>query len=169
MIWDKAANDTLTHYWHSPLPIDQIILLFPGSTYDSIRFQAYRLKLGRKKAPKRIWDPQRCARLRYLWPRERTAADVAKLMGLTEGSVYAQATAMRLPFRTRTGPRRGAKPTKWTKSETAKLLELHSSGLSASQCGRKLGRTRNSVIGRLSRIMLGCDRLDSNYVPRAAG
>ena len=168
MNWDKAKDSTLAYYWRSPMPAAEIGKLF-GVSYEAVRARAYKLKLGRKTIPKRVWKPELCDKFRLAWQRGRTCADVAKAMGLTEGACYAQAAAMRLPFRTRTGPRRGAKPTVWTSEDRTRALELWDLGLSASKIGLQLGRSRNSVIGAIHRHRLGSIKNESNFVPRAAG
>ena len=42
----------------------------------------------------------------------------------------------------------------WTEEEQNRLEELHKSGMTHSEIGAKLGRTRNSVIGRVMRTGL---------------
>ena len=168
--WNKQLHTLLRYYWGSRLSIQQIAEQL-GTTYQAITSQARILKLPRKKHAKRVWTPERCDQLRRAWERHRTCADVAKAMGMTELACYAQAASMRLPFRTKTGPRRGAKPRKWTPEETQRLLNLWDCNMSASQIAQSMGNgiTRNPVMGRIHRIRLGSVKSESNYVPRAAG
>ena len=166
--WNNQLHTLLRYYWNSRLSIQQIAEQF-GTTYQAITSQARILKLPRKKHAKRVWTPERCDQLRRAWERHRTCADVAKAMGMTELAVYAQAATMRLPFRTKTGPRRGAVPRPWTSAEYTRAINLWDLGMSGSEIARELGRTRNSVIGKIHRITSNCDKSNSNYVPRAAG
>ena len=47
----------------------------------------------------------------------------------------------------------------WTDARIAELKELWFEGFSASECGKKLGVSRNSVIGKIHRLGLtGSDR-----------
>lgn len=43
----------------------------------------------------------------------------------------------------------------WTKERTARLRELHARGLSSREIAHKLDVSRDSVIGKLSRLKLG--------------
>jgi predicted DNA-binding protein YlxM (UPF0122 family) len=166
--WNSQLNTLLRYYWGSRLSIAQIAEQF-GTTYQSITSQARVLNLPRKKTAKRKWTPELCDKFRRAWERNRTCADVAKAMGMSEMACYAQASIMRLPYRTKTGPRRGAKPRLWTADEYTRALSLWDLGKSGSEIARELGRTRNSVIGKIHRITSNCDKSNSNYVPRAAG
>jgi GcrA cell cycle regulator len=56
-------------------------------------------------------------------------------------------------------PHNNAHHHNWTEERIAQLKELWFEGFSASECGKKLGVSRNSVIGKIHRLGLsGSDR-----------
>lgn len=52
----------------------------------------------------------------------------------------------------------------WTKEQTDKLLELRASGMSGSQIGKQIGKSRSAVEGKLWRMKGG--KTSTGYMPQ---
>ena len=74
--------------------------------------------------------------------------EVGKRLGVTGDLVWARLKDMGVPRR-RFG-RIGAAP--WLKEEDMALREMWDAGLGSNEIGRRMGRTKNSIIGRAWRL-----------------
>lgn len=94
------------------------------------------------------WTEERNRTLHQLWIKGYVASEIAGRLATTKGSIWAQARRLNLPYRD--------VPKKlWTDKEDDILMNFWVKiGLSASQIGAKLCRTKNSIIGRIHRLGL---------------
>lgn len=98
------------------------------------------------------WTDDEAERLKTLWPTTQTIASIAATLGRSKYSVKQKVESMGLKVGRPWAREEKNKP--WVASDDAILTGYWALGLSASEIGRKMGITRNAVIGRAHRLGL---------------
>lgn len=132
-----------------------------------------------RASPKPVdqWTPDRLDRLKAMWSAGDGCPGIALAIGLTESETFRKLSELDL-LRLRLVPRtrekavapppepprpepptierclRPARHPAWSAEHLARLREARAAGISASEIGREIGRTKNAVIGKLDRLGL---------------
>lgn len=96
-----------------------------------------------------MWTDERVSTLRQLWADGLSGAVIAKQMNAkSRNAIIGKAHRLKLPRR------KTHWNVKWSADETAQLRKLWTSGATGAAIEKKLGRTRDAVLGKIRRLGL---------------
>lgn len=98
----------------------------------------------KKKPQGKPWSERETDYLRKAYALGQTDTEIAAELGRTKNSVYTKRFTLGLLPETR--------PARWRRNEDSKLKKYYNDGLSYYEIGQLLGRSVESVSGRLSRL-----------------
>jgi hypothetical protein len=116
-----------------------------GRTQFAIRCRAVVLKIARSNK----WGHKDIARLRQLWKKGYTAAQIAEIIGKTTTSICHQIKRQKRDF----GLPQRPNPNKWSQEQTAYLMK-HYKNQSIQQIADRLGRKPGSISSKARKLGL---------------